>query len=366
VLRHEAMGKEAAMNSRSSAYCFTVVLAAVALGLMLLSATNTEAQQRLYVVTSGGAYGDAQQRAFFTPFEKATGIQVVVEKLSPPETFVKLKAMVAAKNVTWDVCQVESRQVFRGALEGVYEGIDYSQLDTNDLFKEAQHPNGVAIDFYTNQLGYRKEAFPNNSQPKTMAELWDVQRFPQPRVLRNQPYPNLEHAMQAIKGSAENLYPLDTAAAFKKMDEIRPKVKVWYVSGSQPGQLLVDNELDLALGNGSRFLDLMRKGAPIGVEWIGSVDEDWWVIPKGSARKTLAMKFIAFVSSARVQADFVGGGWLAGPASRGAFKYIDPTIAKLLPTFPENYARLAKPDYVWWGQNEADLEARWTAWLLKK
>ena len=119
------------------------------------------ADEQLVVVTAGGSYGDNQQRAFFTPFEKATGIKVIVEKLAPAEAYAKLKAMVASGNVEWDVVLLESRQVFRGAKEGVLEPINYTIVAKDDLIPEAAHANAVSVDFYTNQLAYSKKAFPN-------------------------------------------------------------------------------------------------------------------------------------------------------------------------------------------------------------
>jgi putative spermidine/putrescine transport system substrate-binding protein len=273
--------------------------------------------------------------------------------------------MVATGNIGWDVVLLESRQVFRGAKEGVFDAIDYASVGRDDLIPEAMHANAVGVDFYTNQLAYSKKAFSSENHPKTMNEFWDVRKFPQRRVLRNQPYPNLEHAAQVIKGSPDGLYPINVDVAFAKLDEIRSAVKVWYTSGAQPGQLLADGEVDLAFGNGARFIDLINKGAPIGIEWMGSLDQDWWAVPKGTKRRDLAMKFIAFTVKPEVQADYVSK-LPQGPVSKKSFNFIDANYARLLPTYPDNYKKLAKPDHAWWGENEATLEARWSAWILKK
>ena len=77
------------------------------------------------------------------------------------------------------------------------------------------------------------------------------------------------------------------------------------------------------------------------------------------------MKFIAFTVKAEVQADYVSKSPV-GPVSKNAFKFIDANYAKLLPTYPDNYKKLAKADQAWWSENDAALEKQWSTWILKK
>src|SRR4051812_33887439 len=73
----------------------------------------------LTVVNFGGANGNAQKAAFVEPFQKATGHKVVTVEYNGEQA--KVKAMVEAKNVTWDVVELESGDIGRGCEEGLFE-----------------------------------------------------------------------------------------------------------------------------------------------------------------------------------------------------------------------------------------------------
>ena len=80
----------------------------------------------LTVVNFGGANGDAQKVAFNQPFEKETGNKVTAVEYNGEQA--KVKAMVEAKHVNWDVVEVESGDIGRGCDEGLYEKLDWSKI----------------------------------------------------------------------------------------------------------------------------------------------------------------------------------------------------------------------------------------------
>ena len=81
----------------------------------------------------------------------------------------------------------------------------------------------------------------------------------------------------------DKLYPIDFDRAFKKLDQIKPHVTVWWSTGQQPAQLLLDKEVVLATGWNGRFYDLIKKGAPIEIEWNeGALKQGSFVIPRGA------------------------------------------------------------------------------------
>ena len=90
---------------------------ALALALAVVGASASAAE--LTVVNFGGANGDAQKAAFNQPFEKATGNKVTAVEYNGEQA--KVKAMVEAKHVNWDVVEVESGDLNRGCDEGLYE-----------------------------------------------------------------------------------------------------------------------------------------------------------------------------------------------------------------------------------------------------
>src|SRR5689334_11778988 len=55
------------------------------------------------VADPGGPYGPGYRKAFYDPFEKATGIKVV-NVAREAEPTAQFKAMVETKSYSWDVC----------------------------------------------------------------------------------------------------------------------------------------------------------------------------------------------------------------------------------------------------------------------
>lgn len=89
---------------------FTARRTALALALAVFGASASAAE--ITVVNFGGANGDAQKVAFNQPFEKATGNKVTAVEYNGEQA--KVKAMVEAKHVNWDVVEVESGDLNRG------------------------------------------------------------------------------------------------------------------------------------------------------------------------------------------------------------------------------------------------------------
>src|SRR5690349_17064121 len=81
---------------------------------------------QLVVVSWGGDYDDALRELVGQPFEKATGIKVKFD--TPPEN-AKVKAMVEAKNVAWDVLLTDIPAVLSLAKDNLLEPMDYGALD---------------------------------------------------------------------------------------------------------------------------------------------------------------------------------------------------------------------------------------------
>jgi hypothetical protein len=57
----------------------------------------------------------------------------------------------------------------------------------------------------------------------------------------------LEAALLADGVPRDKLYPLDVDRAFKKLEEIKPNITVWWTSGGQSAQLLHDGEVDMTM-----------------------------------------------------------------------------------------------------------------------
>src|SRR5207247_9117368 len=100
----------------------------------------------------------------------------------------------------------------------------------------------------------------------------DVQKFPGSRGLCINDSPRtLIFALIADGVPADRLYPLDIDRAFKKLNEIKPHIKVWWREGNQSQQLIRDGELYMmSIWNG-RATELKQAGVPVELVWNGAV-----------------------------------------------------------------------------------------------
>ena len=115
---------------------------------------------------------------------------------------------------------------------------------------------GVVHLVYGTVLAYNHRAFPGE-KPQTVADFFDIERFPGKRALRRQPIALLEWALMAYGVPISQLYDLLSTArgmtlAFRQLDRIRDHM-VWWDSGSEPPALLKSGEAVMASGfNGHR------------------------------------------------------------------------------------------------------------------
>jgi len=334
----------------------------------VLAAASTHAAEpakpsRIVWNDSGGAMSNNLRRIYFNDFEKATGIQIVQ---TSPVDFAKLRAMVEAGNPEWTGTEIGSQDSIRAVKMGLVQPLDPAIIDRSDFPKQAQSPDVFASSLYSTVLAYDSDEFKDGKQPKGWAEFWDVRRFPGPRSLRNHPVDNLEFALLADGVPKDKLYPIDMDRAFRKLDAIKPHVTVWWTTGAQPAQLLLDKEVVLATGWNGRFFELAQRKAPIGLEWTeAALKQGTFVIPKGAKDAYWGQKLLAMFTDPKRQAQYAEA--LAYPGlSKDCAKYISPALLPFMPNAPGNIEKQYWTNDEWWSENGSHAIERWNAWLLKK
>lgn len=316
----------------------------------------------LRIASYGGSYQASQRKAFMIPFAKKTGVKIIEDS---GVDIAKVKAQVINKTYEWDVVDLETRHVVRGELEGLLEPIDKNIVDLTNIEEQAIREHAVGNIFWTTSLAYNKKALGGRKPAGNWADFWDVKNFPGPRALQDQAPFNLEFALIADGVPKDKLYPLDIDRAFKKMDEIKPYITVWWKNGAQQIQLLTSAEVLYSSAWNGRVNVAQKKGVPLVFIWEGGcLDLDWWCVPKGNPNRDLAMRFIDFALSAERQGEQLGKYIAYGPTNKLAFKYIDPERAKELPSYPENLKKQFKQDADWWGARLAEITERWKAWII--
>jgi putative spermidine/putrescine transport system substrate-binding protein len=342
-----------------------VLKAGATLALAFGMPTVVRAADRQIVVSDpGGPYTVAYRKAFYDPFEQATGIKVVsVARESQP--VAQFAAMVKTRNYLWDATILTiSADIPYLESAGFLEPIGLDAKDFPDLIPEALTPDFLGLDVYSTILAYRTDTLGAGKGPQSWADFWNVEKFPGRRCLRRSPLDTLEQALMADGVALDQLYPLDVDRAFKSLDRIKPHIDLWWTSGAQAMQAIQSGEVDMISTWNGRAQAAIENGAPVQVVWNqGLYSIEGWAIPKGTPRAELAKQFVRFCADAKRQADFTDT--LAyGPTNRKAFDSIPAERAALLPTAPQNLKNMRLPSPSWWAENRAAVTERFNAWIL--
>ena len=338
-----------------------VLVGAAAFAAPALIGPAIRAQENVvYVNTYGGSWTNAEIEAYFKPFTKETGIEV---KTVTPVNAAKFKAQVVNKTYDWTVSSIGSTEFELAKLDGLMEPIDKSVVDVSKIAKENVIDNfGINSVALSYTLVYRKDKFPNGG-PKSWADFWDVKKFPGNRSLCNRSWTALGQALLADGVPLDKVYPMDIDRAFKKMNEIKPHIKVWWEQNTQAQQLIKDGEVDLIQMPSARAQELIDQGVPLEIVWNGAENYwSYWFVSKGAPNATAGWKLIDVAARPETQAHFCKL-LPYGPSHADAFKFMDATLAAKLPTTPEHLALAYKPDPLWIGTRLPAIKERWTQWI---
>ncbi|MFM0052999.1 ABC transporter substrate-binding protein [Caballeronia grimmiae] len=320
----------------------------------------------LTVVNFGGANGDAQKVAFNQPFEKSTNNKVTAVEYNGEQA--KVKAMVEAKHVNWDVVEVESGDLGRGCDEGLYEKLDWSKIaKKSELVPESPQTCGAGFFVWSTALAYNADKL--KSAPASWADFWDTKKFPGKRGMRKGARYNLEFALMADGVAPKDVYKvLGTKAgadrAFKKLDELKPSIQ-WWEAGAQPPQFLVAGDVVMSTAYNGRIDAARKEGKNLKVVWNGSIyDLDYWAIPKGSPNKDVATQYIAYSVSQKPQQEYAQH-IAYGPVNKAAITALDAKTQADMPNSPANAKNAVLQDMAFWTDHGDELEQRFSAWASK-
>jgi mannopine transport system substrate-binding protein len=334
------------------------------------SSAFAEPKKELVIATTGGIQEKLLREYFFDPFTKETGITVVTVSGSDAANVARVKAMVESGSVAWDLYQAgeiqASSDLHRSLNEDMTEFCKPYEAD-QDLLPGACNAAGVLSAYGTTLLVYNTEKFPNGG-PKTWADFWNVEAFPGPRALPNfnDPWRLLAAALIADGVPAEKVFPLDVDRAFRKMDEIKPHVGLWWKTGDQSFQGFRNGDYTIGMIWQTRASALKADGQPLA--W--SQDQaflvgDRWALIKGAPNRENALKFLAFsLANTEGQAKRCELATCT-PVRRSAADKMSAEAKATVPLSPEVFSKLVVPDAGWINQNTAKLTERWNAWIAQ-
>ncbi len=336
-----------------------------------------QASDTITVVSWGGAYEDAQRRAIYEPFTRATGVKVETVTYGGGVGALDRRA----DKERWDVIDMIEDQAISACDAGLLAKIDMRQV------AETQQPLAVADDFvpgafracsiaqnvYSTVFAFNDRAF-LGEKPATISDFFDLVRFPGKRALQRTPDVILEWALMSEGVPISQVYDLLSTdrglrLAFRKLESLRGSI-IWWQDVATPAEMLDDGRAVMASGYNGRFFSASQKdGVPITIVWDGQViGYEVWAVLSGARDQGMAEKFLRFATASEQMAS-LSELIPYGPARRSALPRIGlhrktgVPMRDHLPNAPQHTARALFGDALWYARTKTLRTKRFEAWL---
>ncbi|NKC12637.1 MAG: extracellular solute-binding protein [Gammaproteobacteria bacterium] len=325
-------------------------------------AAATAYAEPITVVSWGGTYGAAQDKALFNDASKNTGIAINRESGA---SMSKTCLQVQSGAVSWDLVVTGSGGAASAAAKGCLEEIDYNVVDVSDFYPDLYTDYCVGSDVFATVMAWNTDKYgaPGTAgAPGSWADFWDVEKFPGTRAYRaNNVDGALEPALMADGVPAEKIYEvLSTTAgmqrAVNKIRELKPHIAVFWGSGAQQAQLMKDAEVDMSTGWNGRFDNAKKDGAKVGYTFNQALlDYDCFAMPKGAPNKNTAMQFLAEISKAQYQANLPFH-ITYGPTNKKAYEITTAPqeLLEALPSHPKNVPLMLPVSLDWYAKHRTE------------
>jgi len=327
---------------------------------LLAFSFQTASAEPITVVSWGGSYGKAQDRALFTDVSNHSGIAINRESGA---SMTKTCLQVQSGSVTWDLVVTGSGGAAAAAADGCLEKIDYSVVDVSDFYPGLYTDYCVGSDVFATVMAWNTDKYGEPGSPgapSSWADFWDVKKFPGTRAYRaNNVDGALEPALMADGVPPEKVYevlatPEGKRRAINKIRELKPHIAVFWGSGAQQAQLMKDAEVDMSTGWNGRFDNAKKDGAKVGYTFNQALlDYDCFAMPKGAPNKEVAMRFLAEVSKPQYQANLPF--YITyGPTNRKAYEMTKAPkeLIESLPSHPKNVPLMLPVSLDWYAKHK--------------
>ena len=216
-------------------------------------------------------------------------------------------------------------------------------------------------------LGWDSAAFTGRRAPSNWADFWNVKDFPGHRSLPSygNPWNNtLLFALMADGVPANALFPLDLDRAFRKLDEIKPVIDVWWKTGAQSVDMFRSGDIQMApLWSGTAYA---AKRSGVSLDWTydqAAADLGSWAVLKGGPHPNAATAFINFyMANPQNHAGFAREMGYA-TTSRDGLALLGPGEKHELVSSPAVLSQMASIDGNWVEANGKATLERWNSWL---
>lgn len=346
--------------------------------------TNTvkpaeEKTKTLTIASWGGAYQQAQDFAYFIPFQERH--HIMIKALSHKGDFSGLAEKLKTEPAAWDILDLSPKALEQACKAGLLAEIDPKLLPPapngtiaqEDYLSNGLHKCGVASVAWSSLILADKQAFKKRS-PKSLADFFDVKKFPGKRGMKAGAQYNLELALLADGVPSEEIYARlatqeGVSQALAKLQTIKDHI-VWWKSGAEPFKLMDEGSIVMTTAySGRAFRKVLAQNKAYHMIWDGQIYQaDFWAIAKNTPHKEAALKYIAFASQPQNIA--YNAQWLSyGPMRVSAIDMVKKhpeigiDIKPFMPTLPVNMKNALYYDSVWWAKHISSIETQFKTWL---
>lgn len=308
----------------------------------------------------GGIVDEAMYEAAFDPYTEETGITVVNDS---PLSAVKLKSMVEADNVTWDLTMASAVESVRYCGD-LYEQVDMSRFDIDDFVPGTVAGCAIPHNYFSTAMVYDTKEFGDNP-PTTLADFFDLDKYPGKRLFPEDGAEyGLEFALLADGVAPEDLYPLDVERALAKLDTIKSEIVFWKL-GDEQVQAMEAGAVSMGIVWTGRGLQVAQNGGSFDVVWgthvIGVTN---LAIPKGTKNFDAVMDLLEYTLQPERQAKM---NELVGYSA--ANLRAEPNLTEVQqhwdPLFGGKSVDVAfTPDYEFWAENLEGVQTAVSNWAI--
>jgi putative spermidine/putrescine transport system substrate-binding protein len=322
----------------------------------LAVACGLQGGDTLTMVTYGGDAVAPMANAYAAPFAKSKGIKIVQDS---PTDYAKLRTMVKAGNVTWNVINGDPYVTAAncGTLFTRLTSVNRSAIDKRFITDDCSVP----ADTFSVVLMYDRSKFGDNP-PTSWKDFFDTTKYPGKRGLWNFLGGNaLEIALLGDGVSQSGLYPLDTDRAYRKLSGIKGEL-TFYSSLAQSAEMLLNGQASMvATLNTRAYVASRANPAKVGVSWNQAlISWEAWAMPKGASKTPLSMGLLNEIATPAAQTRLAAT-YPVGPT------VVNPDLSKVpaalrawLPTTPEHLRTSILVDPKYYAANFDKLNAAFT------
>jgi putative spermidine/putrescine transport system substrate-binding protein len=335
---------------------------------------------KLKVAIWSGAYGAAQQEVVIKRFKtkRDIDVEVIIRSKGAPIDLDGGDRDVSLDAVEFSAAEVETGcsagQLLEIATGERAHDVTGSDAARADFMPGSLKPCGIGAFAWSHVMAIDRAAF-KKDKPQTLADIFDVKRFPGKRALIKDPRFLLEAALMADGAMPGEVYGLLATAegqnrALAKLAQIGKEI-IWVDSSKAAIQALASGDAAVAQTFSGRAFFAVARGLPLDIIWDGQIySMTYWAIPAKSTRQELAREFLRFATEPQ-QLAAIAQRFPYGPTRTSALALTKRHLTAgldldaFLPTAPENLSTALAHDEGWWRDNREMIDARFAAWLTE-